>query len=108
MRVSTITQSSAKLPEESTSLVLTEAQLVLAEKRTAYSSLRTGIAIFAFPLSVLSVLIATSRNYEIHRVLPFLIPLLVLNLGLIALGVYLVAHSMKRIHHYDRLLAELK
>jgi len=34
---------------------------LLAEKRTAPSGLRTGIAIFVFPLLMLSVLIATSR-----------------------------------------------
>ena len=49
-------------------LVLQEMQLLLAEKRTTLSTLRTGIAIFAFPLSVLSVLIATSKSYEIHEV----------------------------------------
>ena len=37
--------------------IFSEVQLLLAEKRTALSGLRTGIAIFAFPLSVLSVLI---------------------------------------------------
>src|SRR4051794_40734990 len=71
-------------------LVLTEAQLVLSEKRTAFASLRTGIAIFALPLSVLSLLIATSRYYDVWRVMPWLIPLMILNLGLIALAVYLI------------------
>jgi hypothetical protein len=33
--------------------------VLLAEKRPALASLRTGIAVFALPLSVLSVLIAT-------------------------------------------------
>ncbi|HEY0455984.1 MAG TPA: hypothetical protein VGE41_06385 [Verrucomicrobiae bacterium] len=89
-------------------LVLTEAQLLLAEKRTSFSSLRTGIAIFALPLSVLSVLIATSRNYDIFRVMPLLVPLIIINLGLIALAVYLICHSFRRIHHYDRLMADLK
>ena len=46
-------------------LILGEIQVLLAEKRTALSSLRTGIAIFALPLSVLSVLIATSRYYNV-------------------------------------------
>jgi len=45
------------------SLIINEVQLLLSEKRTSLSTLRTGIAIFAFPLSVLSVLIATSRHY---------------------------------------------
>src|SRR5215467_2117806 len=90
------------------STVLAEIQLLLAEKRTALSFLRTGIALFALPLSVLSALIATSKYYDIGRVLQFLLPLLVLNLGLVVLGCYLVIHSMSRMRHYDRLIRQLK
>src|SRR5437660_12779571 len=85
-----------------------EIQLILAEKRTALSALRTGIAIFALPLSVLSVLVATSKYYDPARVLQFLLPLLALNVALVALGCYLVIHSILRIRHYDRLIKELK
>lgn len=85
-----------------------EIQLLLAEKRTALSALRTGIAIFAFPLSVLSVLIATSKSYRVSEVLPWLVPLLLLNLGLIALAVYLITRAVQRIRHYDRLIDGLK
>jgi uncharacterized membrane protein YidH (DUF202 family) len=88
--------------------ILNEIQLVLSEKRTALSTLRTGIAIFAFPLSVLSVLIATSGAYEAGKVLHWLLPLLALNLGLVILAVYLIAVAIRRIHHYDRLIAEFK
>ena len=42
-------------------LIFGEIQVLLAEKRTALAALRTGIAVFALPLSVLSALIATSR-----------------------------------------------
>src|ERR1700760_1107757 len=87
--------------------ILGEIQVLLSEKRTALSSLRTGIAVFALPLSVLSVLIATSRYYSFRNVLPLLIPLLLLNLGLIAVGSWLIWHSMKRIHRYDRLIHEV-
>ena len=90
------------------STVLGEIQLLLAEKRTALSSLRTGIAVFALPLSVLSALIATSKYYDVLKVLHFLLPLLVLNLGLIVLGCYLVTHSISRIRHYDHLIKRLK
>ncbi len=76
-----------KLNADLDTLTFNEVQLLLAEKRTALSTLRTGIAVFAFPLSVLSVLIATSRMYEIREVLHWLVPLLILNLGLIALGI---------------------
>ena len=61
-----------------------------------------------FPMSVLSVLIATSKSYEVHEVLQWLVPLLLLNLGLIVLGVYLISRAIVRIHRYDRLLDVLK
>ncbi len=51
-------------------------QVLLAEKRTALAGLRTGIAVFALPLSVISALIATSRYYSIERVMPLLLLLL--------------------------------
>jgi hypothetical protein len=90
------------------SAVFNEVQLLLSEKRTSLSAMRTGIAVFVFPLSVLSVLIATSKSYEIHKVLIWLVPLALLNLGLIALGVYLITRAMFRIWHYDRLIDKLK
>ncbi len=55
-------------------LILGEIQVLLSEKRTALASLRTGIAVFALPLSVLSVLIATSRYYNMGAVMPLLVP----------------------------------
>ena len=88
-------------------LLLGEIQVLLSEKRTALSSMRTGIAVFALPLSVLSVLIATSRYYSIGKVMPLLMPLLLLNLGLVVLGTWLVFHSISRLHHYDRRIREL-
>ncbi len=88
--------------------ILNEVQLLLSEKRTALSTLRTGIAIFVFPLSVLSVLITTSQKYELHEVMHWLIPLLLINLVLTALAFYLIAHAVRRIRHYDRMIRELK
>ena len=88
-------------------LIFGEIQVLLAEKRTALSSLRTGIAIFALPLSVLSVLIATSRYYSIGKVMPLLVPLLLLNFGLVTLGSWLIYRSIHRIHHYERRIREL-
>ncbi|MDD5140247.1 MAG: hypothetical protein PHY43_08325 [Verrucomicrobiales bacterium] len=89
-------------------LVLQEMQLLLAEKRTVLSTLRTGVAIFAFPLSVLSVLIATSRLYDVHEVVHWLLPLVFINLGLVALAVYLIYHSLWRLRHYNRLIQQYK
>src|ERR1044071_176122 len=89
-------------------LILGEIQVLLSEKRTALASLRTGIAVFALPLSVLSILIATSRYYSITAVMPLLVPLLLLNLALVGLGSWLIYHSVCRLHHYDHLIRDLR
>jgi hypothetical protein len=88
-------------------LIFGEIQVLLAEKRTALSSLRTGIAIFALPLSVLSVLIATSHYYSFEKVMPMLVPLLLLNLGLVGLGSWLIYHSIHHLHRLDHRIREL-
>jgi uncharacterized membrane protein YidH (DUF202 family) len=88
-------------------LIFGEIQVLLAEKRTALAALRTGIAVFALPLSVLSALIATSRYYSMEKVLPLLLPLLLLNLGLVVLGCWPVFPSIHRIHHYEHRIREL-
>ncbi len=90
------------------SALIGEVQLLLAEKRTALAALRTGIAVFALPLSVLGLLVATSKYYDIGRVLHFLVPLLALSAGLAALGAYLIVHSLLRSRHYDRLISQIK
>ena len=81
-------------PPKLDEVIFGEIQVLLAEKRTALASLRTGIAVFALPLSVLSALIATSRYYSIEKVMPLLAPLLLLNLGLVVLGTWLVFRSI--------------
>ena len=83
-------------------------QLILAEKRTSLAVLRTGIVVFTLPLSVLTVLIATSRYYEFLDTYHLLIPLLVLCGGLVVLAVYLVHRSMLRIRKQDALIAKIK
>jgi len=88
-------------------IILGEIQVLLAEKRTALAGLRSGIAVFALPLSVLSALIATSRYYSMEKVMPLLVPLLVLNLGLVVLGTWLVFRSIHRIRHFEHRIKEL-
>ena len=90
------------------SIAINEVQLILAEKRTSLAIMRTGIAVLALPLSVMSVLIATSKYYDVLHVLHFLIPLGVLNLALIIFGFYLIVRSIIRLRHYDRFIYEIK
>ena len=85
-----------------------EIQILLSEKRTSLSVMRTGIAVFALPLSVLSVLIATSRFYTLSHVLHLLIPLMIILVMLILLGIYLVTHAFRRIRSYDQFIRKLK
>lgn len=89
-------------------IAINEAQLILAEKRTSLAVMRTGIAVLALPLSVISVLIATSKYYDVFHVLHFLIPLGALNLGLIVLGSYLIIRSILKMRHYEFLIRQIK
>ena len=89
-------------------IAINEVQLLLAEKRTSLAVMRTGIAVLILPLSVLSVLIATSRYYDFIHVLHLMVPLLILNLLLAIFGTYLVLRSAVRMHHYDKLILQIK
>jgi uncharacterized membrane protein YidH (DUF202 family) len=90
------------------SIAINEVQVILAEKRTSLSVMRTGIAVLALPLSVMSFLIATSKYYSVPDVLHFLIPLGVLNLCLIFFGAYLIIRSIIRMKHYDHFINDIK
>jgi uncharacterized membrane protein YidH (DUF202 family) len=94
--------------QESPELVWNEVQLLLAEKRTSLASMRTGIAVFALPLSVLSVLIATSGFYDIVHVMHFLVPLLIICSALVLLGCFLIIQAIIRIRHNDYLILKIK
>jgi len=110
-KVKRFTQKGFTLEQEkpvSDALLINEVQLVLAEKRTSLSVMRTGIAVLALPLSVLSVLIATSKYYDVLQVLHLLIPLGMLIIVLIAFGIYLIVRSVIRMRHYDRLIRSIK
>jgi hypothetical protein len=90
------------------SLLINEVQLILAEKRTSLGVMRTGIAVLALPLSVMSVLIATSKYYNVVNVLHFIVPVGSLSVALTIFGSYLIIRSMARIRHYDRLIHAIK
>jgi uncharacterized membrane protein YidH (DUF202 family) len=94
--------------EESQHFVIDQIQLILAEKRTSLSVLRTGIAVFTLPLSVLTILIATSRSYNVFDILALFIPLVVICIGLVVFGIYLILKSSRNIRHYDNVIRKLK
>ena len=90
------------------SLIINEVQLLLAEKRTSLAAIRTGIAVLALPLSVMGILIATSRYYDIVRVMPLIVPVIALCSALIVLGTYLIIRAIIRLRHHDQHILSLK
>lgn len=89
-------------------LVMGEVQLLLAEKRTSYALLRTGVTVSLVPLSLWTVLVATSRLYNPFHVLWFLVPVLVVAGALFLLGVHLVVHAIAHLRHVDRVMLGLR
>jgi hypothetical protein len=81
--------------------IINEMQLILSEKRTSLSVLRTGITVLLFPMSVLTVLLATSRYYDISRQLKFAIPLGLICIGFFILGLYLIIKAARHIRKCD-------
>lgn len=90
------------------SIIINEAQLLLAEKRTSLAVISTGIAVLALPMSVISLPITTSRYYDIFHFLHFLISLEVLNTILTALGSYLIIKSTLKMRKYDKAISTIK
>ena len=66
------------------------------------------MAVLALPLSVMSVLIATSKYYDALHVLHFLVPLGAISFALSFFGVYLIIHSIILLRYYDRLIHKIK
>ena len=90
------------------SVNISRIQLILAEKRTTLAVMRTGIGVFTLPLSVVTVLVATSRYYDVLETYHLLVPLLGICAGLIVLGIYLVHRSVRRIRKQDALIGRIK
>jgi uncharacterized membrane protein YidH (DUF202 family) len=89
-------------------ILMNEVQLILAEKRTSLASLRTGIAVLAIPLSIMGVLVATSRYYAILDVLLLFIAVMVINALLLALGTYLIIRAVIKLRREDRMIKTIK
>ena len=81
--------------------IINEMQLIMSGKRTALALLRTGIAVLLLPLSALTVLLATSRYYDISQALQIAIPVGVLCVGMFILGLYLIIKSSMQIKKFD-------
>ncbi len=88
--------------------VIDQIQLILLEKRTSLSVFLTAVAVLSLPLSALTILIATSKFYNIFQILPLFIPVVALCIGQVILGIYLIIKSTRSIKHYDTMIKKLK
>lgn len=89
-------------------LLMSEVQLLLADKRTAFALLRTGVTVALIPMSIWTLLVTTSKLYNVFDVLWLLVPLLLVATLLFVLGIYLVVHAMMHVRHIERVMAGLK
>ena len=90
------------------SLVINEIMLLLSEKRTSLTMLGTGIGLVTIPMSIISFLVATSRSYDLERVLYLLAPLWAACIVLFILGMYIITRSLFRIRRFDAHVEALK
>lgn len=88
-------------------MVFDEVNLLLSEKRTALSILRTGIAVFLIPLSIGSVLIATSQLYKPEKILFLLVPVLAGCTLLILISLWLVVTAFVKLRRYENQLSQI-
>jgi len=96
------------MEKKAENFLLDEIQLILAEKRTSLSIMRTGIAVITLPLSVLTILVVTSKYYRVFEILTLFVPLVLLCVGLTVWGVYLIVKASRSIRHYDAMIRKLK
>lgn len=88
-------------------MVFDEVSLMLSEKRTALSILRTGIAIFSIPLSLGSVLIATSQLYDPDKILYLIVPVLAGCTLLVLISLWLMVTAAVKLRNNERRLDRL-
>jgi len=95
------------IDQEPESLLINEAQFLLADKRTQLATVRTGLALLAVPMSIISVLVVTSRLYHFWDNFWYLLPLLALCICLLILGVHLVLRGAVRLHRLENTLRHI-
>jgi len=79
---------------------------IAAEKRTHLAELRTGIVILTIPMSLLTILIATSNYYSLEDVFAYIVGLSFGIICLAVIGGYLVVQSFGNIRGNGKLKQE--
>ena len=77
---------------------------LLSEKRTVLSEFRTGITTLILPLSIITLLVATSKYYNIREIPYMFASLIVVCIILFFIGGYLTIKPMPRLREIDKKL----
>ncbi|MCB2227531.1 MAG: hypothetical protein KQH53_12710 [Desulfarculaceae bacterium] len=85
-------------------ILINEAQFLLAQKRTLLAAVRTGLAVLAVPMGIISLLVVTSRLYHFWDNIGYLAPLIAVCLGLISLGLTLIIRNLAHLRRTERSL----
>ncbi len=86
--------------------ILALIRTIEAEKRTYLAELRTGIGIFTIPMSLVTILIATSRYYDIVEVFPMIVLIGTGAVALLVIGGYLTVRSLMRLRNNEMFKVE--
>jgi hypothetical protein len=89
-------------------LLISEMELILAEKQTFEATMRTGIMMLPIPLSVFMVLIATSSYYEADNLYIALIGMISFCIALLFIGTYLIQSSLRHVHRLNNKMRSLQ
>lgn len=87
--------------QPSESILLNEIELLLAEKRTYYSTFRTGIAIITTALTLTIFLLATRDYHHIFESKPTAIAVLLVLLAMVIAGIFMIIISTNKIKTID-------
>jgi|GEM_PF-124056 len=88
--------------------IFQKAMLLLAEKRTAMTTLRTGAAISLIPLSILSFIVGMADKLKLHAEPIAWWLTLAGNAVVVGFGLYFVRRGLVRMRFHDRKLDEMK
>ncbi len=88
--------------------VLSLIRTIEAEKRTHLAELRTGIGILTIPMSLATILIATSRYYDISQVFLWVIMLTLGAISLILIGAYLAYQAFMKLRENEQFIRKAR
>jgi len=97
-----------KYNEDLDNLIVEEILVLLQEKRTALRMVRIGISAVIALISILGLLIATSRYYKWMEVMHLWIPFVLLYLVVLGIAGYFIFGSLIHIHRLDRQILRYK